>query len=185
MVFSSYEELMAVVEERRAATLTLEIDMGNVFSPEHEAAKAELAKAEAMETLTGGAFLANNLDTLRARVADTRPPSQSIWAQFSKLDLDTWSDIMKKFAGNALDQYDQVLPKCFIGLFGEDPAPEEEPEGWVKPEPLTTNPLSVSPKGGAMTVLPGGSLNSVVQNFMAWQNSGGEVSIRPTKSGRD
>ena len=71
-------------------------------------------------------------------------------------------------------------------MFGEDPAPDDEdkPDDWEAPEPLTTDSLSVSSKGGSKSILPGGALHSVVQNFMAWQNSGGEVSIRPTKSGR-
>jgi len=185
MVFSSYEDLMAAVEERRKDLLTLEIDLGGKFSPEHEAAKAELAQAKAMKTVIGGGgFLGDNLAELEQRVADTRPETRSVWIQFQKLDLNEWAALMKQAGASPIDQYEKVLFKTFIGVFGEDPAPEEEPEGWVAPEPLTTDSLSVSSKGGSKSILPGGALHSVVQNFMAWQNSGGEVSIRPTRSGR-
>jgi hypothetical protein len=187
MVFSSYEDLMAAVEERRKDLLTLEIDLGGAFSPEHEAAKAELAQAKAMKTALGGAqFLGDNLAELEQRVAETRPEARSVWVQFQKLDLNEWAALMKQAGASPIDQYEKVLFKTFIGVFGEDPAPaeEEKPEGWEPPEPLTTDSLSVSSKGGSKSILPGGALHSVVQNFMAWQNSGGEVSIRPTRSGR-
>lgn len=185
MSFSSYEELMQAVEERRADLLTLEVDLGGKFSPEHEEAKRELATAQAMKAAMGGAqFLGDNTEALKQRVADTRPPAKLIWIQFEKLDLNEWAALMKQASVGVVDQYERVLGKTFVGVYGEDPAPDEEPEGWVKPEPLTKDPLSVSSKGGAKSILPGGALNSVVQSFMAWQNSGGEVSIRPTKSGR-
>jgi len=185
MVFSSYEELMQAVEERRKDLLTLEIDLGSKFSPEYETAKAELAQAKAMKLAVGGGFLGDNIGALEQRVADTRPPQRLVWVQFSKLDLNEWAALMKQATAGPVDQYERVLGKTFVGLFGEDPAPEEKPEGWEPPAPLTTDPLSVSSKGGAKAVLPGGALNSVVQNFMAWQNSGGDVNIRPTKSGQD
>ena len=186
MVFSTYEDLMAAVEERRKDLLTLEIDLGGAYSPEHEAAKAELAQAKAMKTALGGAqFLGDNLAELEQRVADTRPPTRSVWIQYQKLDLNEWAALMKQAGASPIDQYEKVLFKTFIGVFGEDPAPDDEdkPDDWVKPVPLTTDSLSVSSKGGSKSILPGGALHSVVQNFMAWQNSGGDVTIRPTKSG--
>lgn len=191
MVFNSLEELKAAVADRRQAILTLEIDLGGEYSEEHEQAKQDLAKAEGMKMLMqqgGGQFLNGSdehIERLRQRVAETRPETPSIWIQFSKLDLEEWRALTKRTTLDQFDQYEQVLAQTFVGLYGEDPAPEIKPEGWVKPEPLTTNPLSVSSRGGAEALLPGGSLASVVQNFMIWQNSGGDVTIRPTKSGRD
>lgn len=191
MVFNNLDELKAAVEDRRQAVLTLEIDLGGTYSEEHELAKQELAKAEGMALLLqqgGGNFLnggESQLDRLRQRVAETKPETPSIWVQFKKLDLEEWRNITKRVSLDQIEQYEQVLGKTFVGLFGEDPAPEVKPDGWVAPEPLTTNPLSVSSRGGAEALLPGGSLASVVQNFMVWQNSGGDVTIRPTKSGRD
>jgi hypothetical protein len=187
MVFSSYEELMAAVEERRKDILTLEVDLGSKFSPEHEQAKADLMQAKAMKTVIGGGFLGDNIPQLEQRVADTRPESRSIWIQFEKLDLAEWSALVRKTGMTPMDQYESVLAKTFIGVFGEDPVrPDDldENEVWTKPEPLTTDSLSVSSKGGSKAVLPGGGLHSVVQTFMTWQNSGGDVNIRPTKSGR-
>lgn len=191
MTFNSVEELYAAVEERRKDLLTLEIDLGGKYSPEHEAAKAELAQAKAMKSVIGGGgFLGDNTAELEQRVADTRPPQRLVWIQFEKLDLNEWRELMKQATANPIDQYERVLPKTFKGVFGTDPV---EPDDWDEaesgpfevPEPLTTDPLSVSSRGGAKSILPGGGLHSVVQTFMAWQNSGGEVSIRPTKSGRD
>ena len=185
-MFTSYEELMQAVEERRKDLLTLEVDLGGAFSPEHEAAKAELLQAQAIKAAVGGGgFLGDNTDELKARVEATRPPQKLVWIQYTKLDLDEWAALMKQAAANPVDQYERVLAKVFVGVFGQDPNPEEKPEDWAAPEPLTTDSLSVSTKGGAKSILPGGALHSVVQNFMAWQNSGGDVNIRPTKSGQD
>lgn len=193
MAFNSLEDLKAAVEDRRQAILTLEIDLGGSYSEEHEKAKSDLRQAEGMSLLMqqgGGAFLSggeSHLEQLRQRVAETKPVTPAIWVQFKKLPLAEWRAITKQVNLDQFDQYERVLPQTFIGLFGEDPAPEEEdkPEDWVKPEPLTTDARSVSSRGGDDLLLPGGSLNSVVQNFMVWQNSGGDVTIRPTKSGRD
>lgn len=192
MVFSSYEELMAAVEERRKESLTLEVDLGTKYSPEYEAAKADLAQAKAMKTVTGGGFLGDPIAGLEARVASLKPEARLIWVQYEKLDLNEWASLLKNTGQqNSIDQYERVLPKVFKGVFGQDPVKPEDwdethpGEVWEAPEPLTTDPLSVSSKGGAKSILPGGALNSVIQNFMAWQNSGGDVTIRPTKSGRD
>ncbi|WNM75061.1 tail assembly chaperone [Microbacterium phage Morrigan] len=189
MVFSNLEELKAAVEDRRQAVLTLEIDLGGAYSEEHEQAKQDLAKAEGMRMLMqqgGGQFLnGDSLEPLRQRVAETKPETPSVWVQYKKLPLGEWRAITKQANLDQFDQYERVLPQTFIGLYGTDPAPEEKPEDWVAPEPLTTDPRSVSSRGGDELLLPGGSLASVVQNFMVWQNSGGEVTIRPTKSGRD
>jgi hypothetical protein len=190
MVFSSYEELMAAVEQRRKELLTLEVELGGSFSQEHEDAKKELQQAQAMQTLAGGqGFLGDNIDVLKQRVLDTKPEAPAVWIQFEKLDLNEWAALVKASNMTPIDQYERVLPKTFKGVFGQDPVQpddwdEQHPdEVWQAPEPLTTNPLSVSSHGGAVSILPGGILHSVVQAFMTWQNSGGDVTIRPTKSG--
>lgn len=190
MVFSSYEELMAAVEERRKELLTLEIDLGTKYSPEYEEAKAELAQAKAMKLATGGGFLGDNIGPLEQRVAQLKPEVRAIWVQYEKLDLNEWASLLKSAGASPLDHYERVLHKVFKGVFGQDPVKpddwdETHEDEWMAPEPLTTDPLSVSSKGGAKSILPGGSLHSVVQTFIAWQNSGGDVNIRPTKSGRD
>lgn len=191
MVFSNLEELKAAVADRRTAVLTLEVDLGGSYSQEHEDAKSELAKAEGMALFLqqGGTapFMGgeSQLERLKRRVAETKPEDPAVWVQFSKLDLNEWRAITKQVNLDQFDQYERVLPKTFIGIYGSDPAPEEKPEGWTKPEPLTTDARAVSSRGGDDLLLPGGSLASVVQNFMVWQNSGGDVTIRPTKSGRD
>ena len=48
MSFSSYEELMAAVEERRQDTLTLEVDLGGTYSQVHEDAMKALQQALAL-----------------------------------------------------------------------------------------------------------------------------------------
>lgn len=190
MAFNSYDELKAAVQKRRQELLTLEVDLGTGYSPEYEAAKAELAQAKAMKTVTGGGFLGGDpIAALEQRVAELKPEPNSIWIQFSKLDLGEWAALMKQAGGQPIDQYEKVLPKTFVGLFGTDPVKPEDwdathDEEWIKPAPLITEAISVSSRGGDSAVLPGGALHSVVQNFMAWQNSSGDVSIRPTKSGR-
>jgi hypothetical protein len=182
MVFNSYDELKAAVAERRKAVLTLEVDLGGSYSQEHEDAKKALATAEGMKTLAGGqGFLADNIAELQQRVADTKPEGNSIWVQYRQLDLAEWAILIKKQGLTAIDQYEQVLQKTFIGVYGQDPTLVEEGEVI---EPLSTDASLLSSKGNN-GILPGGGLHSVVQAFMAWQNSGGDVSIRPTKSGRD
>lgn len=176
--FNSYEDLMQAVEERRQDTLTLEVDMGGKYSQEHEDAKTELKQAKALKMLTGDQqFLSGaNLDELEQRVADTRPEERNIWIRFNKLSLAEWAILIKKQGMTPLDQYETVLPKTFVGIYGEDP----DLDGVT---PLSEDPALLSSKGGR-GILPGGALHSVVQSFMTWQNSGGEVSIRPMKSGR-
>jgi hypothetical protein len=182
MAFNSYEELKAAVAERRKSILTLEVDLGGNYSPEHEEAKKALAQAKAMKTVMGGQeFLGDNLAELEARVAETKPESASVWVQYRQLDLAEWAALIKQTGLTPLDQYEKVLPKTFIGVFGTDPTEAEDGEVI---EPLSTNGALLSSKGNE-GILPGGALHQVVQAFMSWQNSGGEVSIRPTKSGRD
>ncbi|QBZ73208.1 tail assembly chaperone [Microbacterium phage Theresita] len=178
MSFNSYEELMAAVEERRTDTLTLEVDLGGAYSQEHEEAKKEYAQAKALKTLTGNQeFLADNLAALEARVEETKPVSRSVWIRYSRLRLGEWAMLVKQSGLTPVDQYEKVLPKTFVGVYGQDPSEFEV-------EPLSTDAALLSSKGDK-GILPGGALHSVIQTFMAWQNSGGEVSIRPTKSGRD
>lgn len=184
-MFNSIEELKAAVEDRRQAVLTLEVDISEEYSAEYEEAKRALAQARAMQTVFSG-IGGSSLEELEAKVKATKPPVNSVWVQYRKLPLGEWAAMMKTVGGSQIEQYEKVLPKTFIGVYGQDPAPDEEdkPEGWVKPEPLSTDGALLSTKGD-QGILPGGALNSVVQNFMAWQNSGGDVTIRPTKSGRD
>jgi len=190
MVFASYEELRAAVAKRRAEILTLEVDLGTDYSPEYEAAKAELQQAKAMKLATGGGFLGDNIAPLEARVAELKPEPQNVFIQFKKLDLGEWATLLKQAGGNSIDQYEKVLPKTFVGVYGQDPVKPEDwdethpDEAWVDVKPLSTEARLLSSKGND-GILPGGALNSVIQNFMAWQNSGGDVTIRPTKSGRD
>lgn len=186
-MFNTLEELKAAVEERRKDILTLEVDLGGKYSQEHEDAKRALATAKGMQTLAGGGgFLANNLEELEQRVADTKPESNLVWIQYKKIPLDEWSLLIKdKTNMSATEQYEKVLIKVFVGLYGSDPVPDDadKGEGWVAPEPLSTDPRLVSSRG-VDGILSGPLLPSVVAQFMAWQNSGGDVSIRPTKSGR-
>jgi hypothetical protein len=190
MAFSSYEELMGAVEERREEILTLELDLGAKYSPEHEQAKKELAEAQAMTKLAGQPFLGDNIDALKARVAETKPEERLAYVQYKKLPLGEWEALTKANL-TPIEQYERVLPKVFIGVFGTDPVQPEDwdethpGEEWVKPEPLITDAISVSVRGGNKSILAGSNMHPVVQSFMAWQNSSGEVTIRPTKSGRD
>lgn len=185
MAFNSYEELKAAVQKRREEILTLEVDLGTDYSPEYEAAKAELAQAKAMKMATGGGFLGDNIGPLEQRVAELKPEPNSVWVQYKKLDLGEWATLLKQAGGNSIDQYEKVLPKTFVAVYGQDPVkPEDAGDDWVAPQPLSTEAKLLSSKG-IDGILPGGALNSVIQNFMAWQNSGGDVTIRPTKSGRD
>jgi hypothetical protein len=182
MAFNSYEELQAAVESRRKSILTLEVDMGGTYSQDYEDAKKELAQAKAMKAFTGGqGFLADNLADLEARVAETKPKANSVWVQYRKLDLGEWALLVKQTNLTPIDQYEKVLPTTFIGVYGIDPV-DEDGNTLEDATPLSTDGALLSSKG-VKGILPGGALHQVVQAFMSWQNSGGEVSIRPTKSG--
>ena len=173
-MFSSYEELMQAVEKRRKDELVLEVDMGAEFSQAYEDAKKELAQAHALKKLAGDQqFLNDNLTALESRVAELKPESKPVWIKFKRLDLLEWAVLVKTQGLTPIDQYEKVLNKTFIGVFGSEDAEE----------PLSADPRLLSTKGD-MGILPGGAMNSVVSAFMAWQNSGGEVTIRPTKSGQ-
>jgi len=180
MAFTSYEELQAAVALRRKDVLTLEIDLGGVYSPEHEDARKELQQAKAMKTVMGGqGFLGDNLEELEQRVAETKPEANCVWVRFRRLDLGAWALLVKQSNLTPVEQYEKVLPDTFIGVYGQDPSEADDTE---VVEPLSTNGSLLSSKG-VNGILPGGALHQVVQSFMAWQNSGGDVSIRPTKSG--
>lgn len=189
MVFATYEDLAAAVAKRRAEILTLEVDLGTDYSPEYEQAKNELAQAKAMKLATGGGFLGDNVAPLEARVAELKPEPHAVFLQYMKLELGEWRTLLKQAGADSIDQYEKVLSKTFKGVFGTDPVKPDDweethpNEEWVKPSPLSEDPRLVSTLGDD-GILPGGSLSSVVQNFIAWQNSGGDVTIRPTKSGR-
>lgn len=173
-MFNNYEELMQAVEERRKDELTLEVDLGNEFSQAYEDAKKSLAQAEAMQKIAGEQqFLNDNIDTLKAKVEELKPDPRPVWVKFKRLELLQWASLVKSQGMTPIDQYEKVLDKTFVGVFG---TPDAE-------EPLSTDPALLSTKGDR-GILPGGAMNSVVNAFMSWQNSGGEVSIRPTKSGR-
>ena len=179
-MFNSYEELKAHVEQQRENTLTLEIDLGGTYSPEYESAKEDLTKAKALQLVVGnqgGGFLSNNLEELEAKVAELRPEPKLVWLRFSKLPLEKWAALLKQTGVSPVEQFESVLPDTFIGLFNQDP---DQVEGL---EPLIADP-DVLRTGSSMAVLPGSSLQGVIQAFMSWQNSGGEVNIHPTKSGR-
>lgn len=184
MTFNSYDELKAAVAKRRAEVLTLEVDLGSDYSPEYEQAKQELAQAKAMKQVVDVGFLGGDpVAALEERVASLKPEAQLVWIQYRKLDLGEWAMLMKQAGGQAIDQYEKVLPKTFIAVYGQDPVkPDDAPEDWEAPQPLSTDASLLSSKG-INGILPGGALHSVVQSFMAWQNSGGDVNIRPTKSG--
>ncbi|AUX82851.1 tail assembly chaperone [Microbacterium phage Balsa] len=189
MTFSSYEELMQAVEERRQDVLTLEVDLGAKYSPEYEAAKQEVLQAKALSNIAGG-FLGDNIQQLEDKAEALKPKERLIWVQYRKLDLAEWGMLMKQSNLSPVEQYEKVLPKVFIGLFGQDPVKpddwdETHDETWVQPEPLITTGASVSSKGGPQAVIGGAQLHSLVNAFMSWQNSSGDVTIRPTKSGRD
>lgn len=175
-MINSYEELLQVADKRREETLTIEVDMGAVYSQPHEDAKRELKQAEALQQLSGGegGFLSNNLDTLKQKVEETRPEPNLIWVRYKRLDLPTWSMLTRQAKANtsAIDQYEKVLEKVFVGIFND---PDSD-------TPLTEDHTLVS-TSNAKSILPGGVLNSVINSFMQWQNSGGEVSIHPTSSG--
>jgi hypothetical protein len=174
-MFNSYEDLMKAVEDRRNEELTLEVDLGNGFSQDHEDAKRNLKVAESLGTLAGNQpFLNDNLDSLKAKVEETRPPSQPVWIKFKRLSLMEWAVLIKTQGITPVDQYEKVLNKTFVGVFN---SPDSE-------TPLSDDPRLLSTKGD-LGILPGGAMHSVVQAFMSWQNSGGDVSIHPTKSGRD
>lgn len=174
MAFNNVEELKAAVAARRAALLTLEVDMGAEYSQEHEDAKKALKTAEGMKSLAGEQqFLNDNIDTLKQRVADTKPEAQPVWVKFRRLDLMQWAVLIKKQGLTPMDQYESVLKDTFVGVFAN---PEDS-------EPLSDDHRLMSTKGDE-GLLPGGAMNAVINAFMSWQNSGGEVSIRPTKSGR-
>lgn len=181
MTFNTYEDLMAAVDKRRTDTLTLEVDLGGTFSQEYEDAKAELQKAEGMKLLMGGqGFLGDNIDELKARVEELRPEPNSVWVRFKRLSLGAWSALVKQAGLSIYDQYEKVLPDTFVGIWGADPQPDEAGD---ELEPLSTDAALLSSKSST-GILPGGAMHQVVQAFMAWQNSGGEVTIRPTRSGR-
>ncbi|WNN96048.1 tail assembly chaperone [Microbacterium phage Schimmels22] len=188
MAFSSYDELKAAVAKRRAEILTLEVDLGTDYSPEYEEAKQELAQAKAIKAATGGGFLGDPVADLEARVASLKPEPNSVWIQYRKLDLGEWAALLKSAGGNMIDQYEKVLPKTFVGVYGQDPVKPDDwaethpDEVWEQPEPLSTNGALLSTKGND-GILPGGALHSVVQNFMAWQNSGGRCHHPPYEVG--
>lgn len=175
-MFNSYEDLMQAVTERRKDQLVLEVDMGSEYSNEYEAAKRELKQAQAFKTLAGDQeFLSDNLAALEAKAESLKPKARPVWIRFSRLDLIEWSALMKQQNMSPIDQYEKVLNKTFIGVYG---SPDSEAE------PLSDDPRLLSTKGD-LGILPGGAMHQVVQTFMSWQNSGGDVNIRPTKSGQD
>lgn len=173
-MFNSYEELQAAVEKRRNDELVLSIDMSTEYSPEHESAKAELKKAEAMKSIAGDQpFINDNIKTLEARVKKTQPAPNLVFVKYRRLALIEWAALVKAQNLTPIEQYEKVLKKTFVGVFASEDAEE----------PLSDDHRLLSTKGD-LGILPGGGMNSVVNAFMTWQNTGGSVAIRPTKSGR-
>lgn len=174
-MINSYEELMSLVDSRRNDRLVLEVELGNAYSSEHEEAKKELAQAKALRSITGEQqFLSDNIEQLEARVAETKPEASSVWVAYRRLDLAGWAALTKQANLSTVDQYEKVLPKTFLGIYNE-------PEAEV---PLSDDYNLVSTKSNK-AILFGGAMNAVINAFMSWQNSGGDVSIHPTKSGQD
>lgn len=172
MTINTLAELMEVVEERRADTLTLEVDLGGGYSSEHEEAKAKLKQAEGLQMLTGQSFLSDNLEQLKQEVENTKPKTNSVLLRFKRIGALQWSALLKNTkVTTPLEQFEKVLTDTFVGVFGEDSG-----------EPLTTDYKLVSPSSPEC-ILPGGAMQSVIQAFTSWQNSGGEVTLHPTKSG--
>lgn len=171
-MFNTYEELMATVEERRADTLTMEVDLGSgEYSPEYEEAKKSLASAEAMAKL-GEAFLgrSGDLDELRAKVDSLRPARQVVWLRYTRIPLKEWALLIKQKSLPVIEQYEKVLASTFVGIYGSPDADT----------PLTSDPVLVGTSN--KSILNGGTLLAVINTFMEWQNSGGSVTINPTKS---
>lgn len=168
MSVNSYEELLALVEERRQDTLTIAVDMGGEYSSEHEEAKQALQASKALRTLTGeDQFLSTSgLDSLQRQVDETRPPSVQIYIRFKKIPLSMWTALMSKNQTNALQQFHEILPETFLGIWGD---PDAE-------NPLTSDWTSVDPMNDKC-ILPGGSIVQIIQTFMNWQNSGSDVTV--------
>lgn len=175
-MFNSYEELVNAVNERRQEELILEVDMANTYSAEHEEAKKALQVAEGLSQLTGKAeFLSDNMEALRTRVAETRPEAKPIWIRFRRMSLIEWAALTKDQSKTSFEQYETALPKAFIGVY----ATEDK-------DHLLSDDYHLLSMNGDKGILPGGAeMQAVVRSFIQWQNAGGEVSIRPTKSGQD
>lgn len=174
---NTFEELMSLVEERQNDRLILEVDMGGGYSEEHQRAKEDLQKAEAMLMLRGDDFIGDTLAAQRARVEETRPESVSVWVAFGRIDLKSWSLLVKQGKNmQPIDQYEKALPKTFLGVYSR---PECDSNHLLSDDHRLVS--SQDEKG----ILSGGVLNEVISAFMQWQNSGGEVTIHPTKSGQD
>jgi len=175
-MFSTYEELKAAVEERRRDTLTLQVDLGTgVYSQEYEDAKKELEKAKAVRMLAGGqGFLSDSVDSLEAKVKELEPEVAYVWVRFKPVPLLLWASLAKQQGVQPIDQYEKVLPDTFVGIYGSEECTE----------PLSTDYKLVSSKSD-LCVLSGATLLAVIGAFMDWQNAGGKVTIRPTKSAQD
>lgn len=171
---NSYEELMQVVSDRAQERLVLEVELGTVYSQEYEDAKEELKQAKALRTVTGEQqFLSDNVEELKKRVEELKPEAKSVWLAFKRIDLKTWSLLVKKGSNlNPVEQYERVLPDTFIGVFGDEDASEEH---------LLSDDYHLVSYNSDKCIMGGGVLQAVVQSFMSWQNTGGDVTIHPTK----
>ena len=96
-----------------------------------------------------------------------------MWLAFKRIDLKTWSLLVKKGANQSpLDQYERVLEDTFIGIF-------RSPE--ATPEDLLSDDHELVSYNSPKCILSSGLLQNLVNSFMTWQNSGGNVTIHPTK----
>lgn len=175
MSFNSYEDLMKAVEDRRKDFLVLEVDLGSEYSQEYEDAKKSLETAKGLNMIASGQkFLNDNIETLEKQVEDLRPTGEPVWLKYSRLSLIEWAALVKSGGEmTPVEQYEKVLKKTFVGVYGTADVDVA----------LSDDPRLVSSKGD-LGILTGGAMQSVVKAFMSWQNSGGDVTIRPTKSGR-
>lgn len=171
---NSYEELMAVVNDRQEERLVLEVELGTKYSQEYEDAKRELRQAKSLKTVAGDQeFLSDNVNQLQAKVESLKPESKTVWLAFKRIDLKTWSLLVKKGANQSpLDQYERVLEDTFIGIF-------RSPE--ATPEDLLSDDHELVSYNSPKCILSSGLLQNLVNSFMTWQNSGGNVTIHPTK----
>jgi len=173
-MISTYEELRRIVEERRSDTLTLEVELGVDYTQEWVDAKQELEQARAMDLLKGASFLSSSVKALEEKVQALAPTVEVVWLRYGRVPLLLWASLAKEQGGKAIEQYERVLKDTFIGLYGDADCTV-----------LITDDYHVVSQDSPNCILMPGTLMSVIRTFMDWQNSGGRVSIRPTKSGQD
>lgn len=169
-MINTFDELLERVEQGRNAVLTLELEVGAPYSKEYEDAKKQVEQARALELLAGDnkAFLGGSLDELVAKAEALKPKADIVELKFRKVSLNDWNKLLRE-PGEALEQYNTLAKKTFIGVFAEGGE-----------EPLSTDSALVRPES-AKCIVPPGAISPLVQAFLEWQSSGGAVEVRPTK----